>query len=450
MSTIKINSVLNQIHSEENLINKHSNLKRLFKHYDLQEEKNKRELELLIDNYNFCYSEEEFVSFCDFNYENKNLIESLGYKETTDEKYINEEYNSIYKIEKINNAQNNIKKENINYFNGAENLELSYLFEDNVLIFYYGNDLVFEYEYEQELKIKNVIYQNEKLYLYINYKDKDWMILTSLSHAFGKINELTLFEEIECFYKINLKYEFDFLIEIQNNYFVFLNKINKQFFKITLGKDYYFESNNKIYFKDKDINLLNKIKEDTIQLEFLFLYDLIHLFGLSDFVDDFHNKKISSRLIKNKNDLFKLRIDNTKNGLINYSKLLNKEIDFKESENFELEGNFYFNGFKTNAEYQILIDFEKKDNLINVKLDLIENNICIKHLKLTSYKNYFYFCNIKFQLKKEIDKIKENLIFIIEKDLVKESEKLFIFNKDFYNNKDSYEQEIYNNRIIGT
>lgn len=446
MSTISINRTLNKIYSEKNLLNKSSNLKELFKPYDLEIEKQIRQIELLNDNFNFCYSEEEFVSFTKHSYEIEDLLESLNYLPTTQEKYINEEYNVVYKINNLKNKKYNLKNENIKYFDGAKDLELKIIYEDNLLIFYNENQVYFEYEFIKDIVLKKVLHFQNKLFFHLNYKNNDWIILTSISHDFAKENKINSIEDISCFYKIKLGYEFDQLINIERNKITFFNKFNKDYFEIILGKRYYFDYQQNIYFTDLDNFQLNSIKEKTLHLEFLYLYDYIHLLGLSDLVNEDNEKIINSKIIKNKEDLFKLKIDNTKNGLINYQKIKNNIISFYKNDNVNITGNFYINNLSENSNYKILTKIKILNNKYNFIFELFIDNKFFKKINIITYSNYAYFCNLKFELINFIDN--EFEINIKEKDLLNLKNITFKFNDEFYNNKNSYEFNMYNNRII--
>ena len=144
----------------------------------------------------------------------------------------------------------------------------------------------------------------------------------------------------------------------KNNIFL-INKTNK--YKVNPIKKYYcYKDGMYFYNKTKETNRYFSFNENFKQIEHLFLYELIKMFGLENFKtknlcnDTKYLSKISSENNSEIKNLFKFKFDNTLNGIINF-------FDFSETKNnlnvninngkFICKGNF-FNSFINDAGYQ--------------------------------------------------------------------------------------------------
>lgn len=144
----------------------------------------------------------------------------------------------------------------------------------------------------------------------------------------------------------------------KNNIFL-INKTNK--YKVNPIKKYYcYKDGVYFYNKTKETNRYFYYNENFKQIEHLFLYELIKMFGLENFKtknlcnDTKYLSKISSENNSEIKNLFKFKFDNTLNGVINF-------FDFSETKSnlhininngkFICKGNF-FNGFFNDANYQ--------------------------------------------------------------------------------------------------
>lgn len=423
---LKINSLLNNIKTEENLNNNNSNLKKLFYHYQKEISSIKRKYQLLNDNFNFCYSGEDLLRVSDYSEDLINKLESFGFKETTIDNYSNEEYNEIFKIEEVKHIRNNIKKEKISFFNGIENIELEYLFEEDTLIFYNQLKVYFEFNLNK-YTIKDIFIKDEFVYLLLKDSNYHYIALTSLSHYINDIKKNNLF-------MIKTQYDFDKFININSNQISVLNYNSKKIYKLFLGKKYYFEFDNKIYFKEN-----YKTKElgfETIQVENLFLYDVLHLFGLSDY--KINNLKFFNSINFNKKNLLYINLYNdTLNGLINFhNKQLNNSI---QNNILEITGNLLIN----NLPKDIMNLKIYKQNK-NITLELYYNNKLIKYLN-TKEKEKIYFANLCIETKVYTEE-NYSFEFNIKNNNLNINELILNYNS-ITNNTNNYINNINNNFI---
>lgn len=425
---IKINSLLNRIKTEENINNNRSNLKTFFLPYTQTFAELKRKYELVNHNFEFCYSGEELLIESLPNENTIELIESQGYSESTLEDYPYEDYNCIHKITNNVFFKSNLQKNKINFFNGIEEIQLDYLFEDNTLIFYNGTKVYFEYTLPGE--ILDLVILNDFVYLLIKQKDYTFLYLTSLAHDLNKI-------ETSNFFKIKTEYEFDFFTGINNDKIYLFNKKSKINYELKLGKKYYFITEEKLYFKFE-----KKYSQFALQvhnLEFLFLYDCLHLFGLTDYKNKEGIHYYNSNNVTSKNSIFVNKLDDTINGLINYNK---KDLSTKQNNYFQLIGNLNLPE-KENKLFTVQITKTKE----KIFITLLEENKALKTL-IFSVEEPIYFFGLKLNwlIKTELD---FNFSFQLKNNNLNYNKKIISVSK-IKNNTNSYFNKINNNFIKKT
>ncbi|MGL5715902.1 MAG: hypothetical protein ACRCX2_23000, partial [Paraclostridium sp.] len=220
--------------------------------------------------------------------------------------------------------------------------------------------------------------------------------------------------------------------------------------EIKLCKRYYFFKDNKLFFNYcEDLEpFQDKFIDKFIQINHLNLYNYLNFLGLNSFKID-GKRKISSfenDLFKN---IFKNKFDNTLNGGLNYFNtkkynVLDKKdrvVDYMvsiEDEYFSINGNFNYN-FES-GEFVIEIDNYK------CKLFKIIDNkkSFIKEIVVPTTVNTFYFCNLRFNMKKfELPLFKLNYNFKISYPYTFKIDKKenFSLNK-LYNNEKANSKKI--------
>jgi hypothetical protein len=469
MATIKSNVINNKIGTEENITNFNSNLKLVFSSYYAEQYNNLRSFQLIEDNINFNYSTEDFLNKCEMNEKNKELLKSRGYKLTTEEYYRNIDYNGVYKINtNLTSVDYNRQDIEITFFDGGYTNGLKYIFEDNIIVFYdeKKSAVMFELSFEKDITIYDfTVYENEMIHIYIKYKGDFYIIHTSSAHEFA--NYLTPFEKIECFYKIKISNDdLGEIISFKGNKYVFCDK-DLNLTEIELAKHYYMESDDKKYYyftQDKQfLDLENISIETNIQIEHLFLYDLLSIFGLSNFTYSNGNKRLSSKNVHEKNQLFKFKFDDTANGFVNFynHENINKSyrIDINENDFLKVYGNLLFDNMET-GEYRLIIDSKgnSKNSISNnlllrcrlQKKDINDNFSNIKDITYDIFSNRVYFSNLCIEVNGVFTKpisfsYNFNITEIPELELI----------KDFYNfdivlndNDITIESKILNNSIV--
>ena len=383
-----------------------SNAKKVFQPFVKEQVRVLRQLQLVLDNLNFCYSEEDLVSRV-FNGNNeRNFLKLYGYKEVAESDYLYAEYNSVFKKNYVFDCVPELKKEVFIYFDGTKNIELNYGFDDDTLTFlsFNENRVLFSYTFIDETKILDVLLKDNYLYFLLKKEDETFVCLSHLGLNYFSSN-LT-FDSLDCFYKIKIGINYDcHFVKVENNKIYVLNKdwLTECF---ELGKRYYFVSGTDCYFKkDESARELNEIKSgpDT-QLEFLFLYDVAELFGLSDYSIN-NIKKYNSSFIKDKSFFSRRYFSGTYNGLLNY-------LDFQNQKSYRIDYSDSFIKINDNlsvdeaGSYKLII---KTSNSKLTDSDVVElecslykledSFIKIKSKKAKIIGDNFYFCNLKIILK---------------------------------------------------
>lgn len=382
-----------------------------------------------IDNLNKLYSLRCNLNFAEFKSDlltkmknTKGTLYSLdkrGYKQTTSDKYNFENLNNIFDYKYIDF----IKQDKDSFISNLtlkskENIkEYTFFFQEDYLIFIptVSNSSV-EYYYKLngyeilDFKIDKSLF----VYLVVKKDKKIFLAISHLGKCFSKYNtdDSTLILE-ECYNFIDLSKlpsQVVTLEYIKNNNFYFVDE-NAQILEVNLCKKYYFVDQEFIYFNNLgDFDEFKDLFIDTIQNNFLNMYNYINFLGLNDF--KIKGRKISTKENDTFLEIFKNKFDNTLNGGLNYfnaKKINTKNVSDKVREMYNSKKDYHIN---VNDEYYsikgnfVYDNFSKGDFKIEITekyatLFKFKDNIptLVYKVEIPTYKE-FYFCNLKFTFKK--------------------------------------------------
>lgn len=446
MSSLLINSILNNSKLNGTISEYNSNAKKVFQPFVREQCFLLRRLQLFLDNLNFKYSGEEFVSQIFANDYNESILKKFGFKRTIQEEYPLSEYNYVIEAYNVFEPGYNIEREKLSFYNGLETVSLEAFFDEDTFWFNNSSDnkTYFTCSFVDGTKIYDFFLKEGFLHFLIKKEDEFYYILSHIGLNFKK--EKINFSELDCFSKIKIGFfEAPSFIKVESGE---ITIFDSYFFKkIIFGKRSYFELSGIFYFTKIDAAFeLNdrKIAED-LQLEFLFLYDLVALFGLSDFTKD--NKKIISSKIATSIDFFtKKQFSNTLNGLLNFADLNTQKsyfIDFKD-DFISISDNIIL---KEKGDYKLKIFIKKRNNfndVLSIRLKLFKFGIdSFEILEEKSYNvssSFVYYKNLKISInalnKKEyqceID-FSLNDDYSVERNIIQKSLK-----NDYVNNLKNY------------
>lgn len=403
MTSLFTESFCNKIKMEGNL-SLSSNLKRTMQTY--LSSKIINYLKTRVIDYNYVFKEVKTDLLCsvlnsDYN---MTLLENRSYKITTEQGYTTEFYNAVLGYNNISS----IKKTNIkNYIKiNCEEREksLTYFCQDNLVCFYDESETKVEYYFQ--LKDYNIldfkVDENDFTYLLIEKSGTKYLAISHLTLDFVTLNsfesELKK-ESLITFLKVDQggtleKVDLDHVVLSSQNGLT----------QIDLCKRYYFFKDNKIFFNYcEDLEMFqDKFIDKFLQINHLNLYNYLNFLGLNDFKVD-GKRKLSSFENETFKNIFKNKFDNTLNGGLNYfnskkyNVLTDKKVDYKiclEDEYFFINGNFNYNFEAGNFIIEI-------DNYKAKLFKKLENSkTFLKEIVISPSTNTFYFCNLKFNLKK--------------------------------------------------
>ena len=405
MSSLLTESYCNIIKTEGNLSPK-SNIKKTMQVY--LNDKIKSYIKTKVINYNYNFEEIKTDLLCSFlnsDY-NMTLLEKRGYFPTKEENYSTEFFNNIEFYKKIDSISKSNIKEDIEINCEEKTKKLKYFTNDNVVCFFDENETKIEYYFQ--LKYYDIIDfkldNSDFVYMIISKNKKNYLLITHLSLEFIELNNLET--ELNKEYIITmLEIEIPGVLEkLELNKVVLSNKYGLT--EIRLCKKYYFLKDNKLFFNYNELlkDFKDKFIDSFIQINHLNMYNYLNFLGLNNFKIN-NDRKISSfenELFKN---IFKNKFDNTLNGGLNYfnSKVYNIlegtyiKPDYLiniEDEYLSINGNFNYNFENGN----FIIEIE--NNTCKLFKDTTTEKIFIKHIKIPLNPYQFYFCNLKFNLKK--------------------------------------------------
>ena len=248
----------------------------------------------------------------------------------------------------------------------------------------------------KDLKIIDLV-QNKFGDIFLHYfsNKKFYIMKTHITNKFLKQSGEILESELEYQYKIEVNSNFGYFIKCEGNYLYMSNKT--KIHKIILGKRYYFINQDKIFFNKSNLDFeLGFIEQQEIQVEHLYLYDLISIVGLNDF--EINNRKISTYELEHFLNLFKLPFSGTLNGSLNYFDFC-KEKDYKiliENEDIKINGNFNYDYLPGEYIIEIIIK-ENGLNLyeeISVIIKAKKNGVLIKEMDVYTINRHLYFLGL--------------------------------------------------------
>ena len=340
------------------------------------------------------------------------LLGKYGYSETTEEDYVygNFNYAEIDNIEWFPELSEMTTE--FQYDNGSEEVTLSYFLKDNLLGFYSVDAQKLELYYEfadcdmKDFKIDN----NRFLHMYYTAGDKGYYAVSHLGLNFANIGDNSRLNASGLIINIEVPNNLGriFGVDDCNVYFID-SENNKSICK--LSKRYYFKIDNSVYFNltDEICEYSNNFEHNNnVQAEHLFLYELVNIYGLNDFVDEGGNK-ISSLYMDAFKKIFKFKFDNTINGGLNFFDFRKPVKSYRvEEKDYEwsVYGNFVHK-FKQGM-YKIEVDIPKLERdeepeyviaRLFSKYNASDDNYTLtKDVKLSVADRSFYFCNLKFSL----------------------------------------------------
>ena len=349
MSNLTINERIKDIAIPGQNENFYSNIKKFFGEIIKFEPKILNQLEIIKKG---VFLEEENFDFIG-NTLNKEYVEldEKGYEETSADNFHLEPYNAA-NVTKVNEVKNHkLFNKTIKFLsNTKEELLIFEKQENNIFVFKNNKkNLFLEIKCINGKLIDFGFCNNNFLYILYEYENQLCLLKTHKTYSFfiEHDEEISTLDLLNCEYFFNIKnitYETEEFIDIKNsklfsdskNNIFLLNGTNK--YKVNPIKKYYcFKDGLYFYNKTKDVKGDFNGIENFKQIEHLFLYELVKMFGLENFkttnicsyTKNFSN--ISSENNAEIKNLFKFKFDNTFNGLINF-------FNFSET-----KSNFYVN-----------------------------------------------------------------------------------------------------------
>ena len=462
-SSIFSNSIFNTISTETNISSYNSNIKNVFGIFLKEDIKLIREYQKLFENMNFKYSGEDFLSKAENNAFNKKLLTAYGFSETTESEFINAEYNTVVGFETIDNSENNIYKSGFSFFNGEQKITANFVFEPQNISFFdnLNKNLFLNFEFEDFWLVDFSITKDLFCYFKILHDKKYYLCYSHLGLIFN--TESVTFDSLDCFYMIPIGDTYlGKFFNVKPNEIVLFNETTKSLNKITFGKKYFFESNANLFFVEnydsEELNSICLVKN--VQIEHLFLYDLVSLYGLDDFIDSKGNKKISSKNFHYPAYLFKNRFGSNLNGMLNY-------FDFEEQKSYKVRyadnflsvyDNFYYKGDKGLFKIKVNSDTPKIDfgTSVQYKISLYKfTSGSFKELRTvevnTAGTNLF-FCNLNIKINGlSTLKVNSEINFNVYDDYIvsfEEQEKNI--DNDFIDNFSGFEEQLRENSFMNS
>lgn len=336
---------------------------------------------------NNVFLKERFFDFI-YKTEDESLLINNGYELCNLENMHSGKYNNC-SLAEVKQIKDYVLKSNIwSYNSGNYLLELS----SGQLNIYQNNS---GYSNNKDNKIFCLDIVNGELkdfgiykdYIYFLYmKDSDYYIVkTHIGFNFitqkSKGEYVLDFDNIESFYDLKVK-------NLSGNISGLIFDALGSVYISAAGKLYILELTKKYYFYDKGYYYFNEhsdlkiVSESYVtQIEHLYLYELLYLYGLDGFVKD--EKKISSNEIEKFKNLFNFKFDNTLNGAINFFDFWDNDKSYKvkvSNKNFTCYGNFIDDFTSGNYEIVLKVVTGTEDNS-SFKIDVCinKNGKNIKH-----------------------------------------------------------------------
>lgn len=350
MSNLTINERIKDIAIPGQNENFYSNIKKFFGEIIKFEPKILNQLEIIKKG---VFLEEENFDFIGNtrNKEDVELLDEKGYEETSADNFHLEPYNAT-NVTKVNEVKNHkLFNKTIKFLsNTKEELLIFEKQENNIFVFKNNKkNLFLEIKCINGKLIDFGFCNNNFLYILYEYENQLCLLKTHKTYSFfiEHDEEISTLDLLNCEYFFNIKnitYKEKKFIDIKNsklfsdskNNIFLLNGTNK--YKVNPIKKYYcFKDGLYFYNKTKDVEGDFNGIEDFKQIEHLFLYELVKMFGLENFKTTNicnYTKNLSNISSENNaeiKNLFKFKFDNTFNGLINF-------FNFSET-----KSNFYVN-----------------------------------------------------------------------------------------------------------
>ena len=355
MSNLTINERIKDIAIPGQNENFYSNIKKFFGEIIKFEPKILNQLEIIKKG---VFLEEENFDFIGNTEKKEDIkLDEKGYEETSADNFHLEPYNAA-NVTKVNEVKNHkLFNKTIKFLsNTKEELLIFEKQENNIFVFKNNKkNLFLEIKCINGKLIDFGFCNNNFLYILYEYENQLCLLKTHKTYSFfiEHDEEISTLDLLNCEYFFNIKnitYKekvtdtTEEFIDIKNsklfsdskNNIFLLNRTNK--YKVNPIKKYYcFKDGLYFYNKTKDVSgQFNGIKNFK-QIEHLFLYELVKMFGLENFkttnIRSYTNNlsNISSENNTEIKNLFKFKFDNTLNGLINF-------FNFSET-----KSNFYVN-----------------------------------------------------------------------------------------------------------
>lgn len=400
---------MNNLNTEGVVGNFFANSKKAFQPFLREQVHQLRKMQLFRDNLNFKYSAEDFLKGSYITSNNRAILESNGYKNCTENYFLNAEYNTIKSSEILFSFKSNLKPQLISFFDGFETKDANYIFDSDTVTFFEKttNNIFFSFTFTDS-EIVDLLIQDDFVYAIIKNNGNFFLCLSHIGLTIPSQN--ISFKQFDCFYKINLgDYTYGYFLKVDSSEVIILDN-DKKYRKLILGKKYFFEHDGFYYYNcSKNDGILDEIAIlKYTQNETLFLYDIADLFGLSDFLDLSGNKVFNSEVIKSKEHFFKKSFSDNYNGMINFCDFLEPQksyfLDF-DGEYVSFSDNFV--DFTNFGFHKIIV---KSLSPKRFEEELVPYEISLFYFDSESFKLVekktvktsaleFYFKNLKIKIK---------------------------------------------------
>ena len=414
MASLLVESFCNNVKTKtEGILADHSNIKELIQIIIDKRIDNLNSVYSLRPNYNFKETKTDLLTKIYNSKSSRELLESYGYYKTSIDKYNYENFNYVKSV----SIEDHIIKDKssfidtIKLFSKDIEKEYMYHFKDNYVIFtptISNSPTEYYFDFKDYEIVDFKIDKDYFVFMILRSNDIQRFVVSHLGKDFIRYNEDESKLDLDsCFNNIVINNNIRSLEHYIDNEFYFLND-DLKISKLTMGKKYYFEDGEYIYFNN--VGDLDKYSQNFLeerQNNFLNMYNTLNFLGLNDF--KFNDRKISTYENTLFLDLFKNKYDNTLNGGLNYFNSLpdvslgkekNKKNYLKDyhisisDEYYSINGNFKYGNFNKGF-YKI----EVTEDYVTLFKKNKHRYVMIETVSIPTYKEFIY-CNLHFQFKK--------------------------------------------------